>query len=350
MAGRNQDARRRLPARPGGLRKPTIEDVAKAAGVSTATVSRILNGVPNKASAETAARVHATVERLGYRPVQVGRSLSTMRSALVALLTPDNRNAFCASIADAVQRAINATGNAMILCNTREDPETQDAYIEDMRSHLVAAIILLGAVDTAGLRALLEEGPPVVFVNRKCPIAARRPFVGIDNYAAGRDVACHFAERGYRDCAVLHGPLFSSASRERFLGFSEGLHEAGIALRKGSVIACDPTMEAGYERSARLFVKGRRPRAIFCGNDPIAYGVYRRCREMGLSVPDQVALFGFDDNPLNEWLAPWLSTVHVPPAEMGRWVGKIVSDLLAGDTVSAKPVLVPYHLVIRTAA
>ena len=171
--------RRRSSTRTSG--SPTIGDVARTAGVSTATVSRILNGVPNKASEETARRVQAAVEQLSYRPVQAGRSLSKMRSAVIALLTPDNRNAFYASIADAVQRGISATGNAMTLCNTREDPVSQDAYIEEMRSHLVSGVVLLGAVRTPGLERLLDDGPPVVFVNRKCPVEGQNPFIGIDN-------------------------------------------------------------------------------------------------------------------------------------------------------------------------
>lgn len=341
---------RRSGSRPGGRRKPTIEDVAADAGVSTATVSRILNGVPNKASEETAERVRQVVAELGYIPVQVGRSLSTMRSALVALLTPDSRNAFYASIADAVQRALNTTGNAMTLCNTRENPQMQDAYIDEMRSHLVSAFVLLGAVDTTGLRRLLEDDYPVVFVNRKCPVEARYPFVGIDNYAAGRDVAAHFASRGYSDCAALHGPLISSASRERFEGFRDGLAAAGIPLENRRVDGCELTMESGYQRSGRLFRNGDWPRAIFCGNDPIAYGVYRRCRESGLRVPDDVALFGFDDNPLNDWLAPWLSTVHVPLAALGSRVGRIVADLLGGNKTAPQSLLLPYHLEIRTSA
>ncbi|MFB4204437.1 HTH-type transcriptional regulator DegA [wastewater metagenome] len=341
-----RETRRRNSART----TPTLGDVAEAAGVSTATVSRILNGVPNKASEDTQARVREAVDRLGYRPVQAGRSLSTMRSALIALLTPDNRNAFYAGIADAVQRAISATGNAMTLCNTREDPVSQDAYIEEMRSHLVSAIVLLGAVDTPGLRKLLADGPPVVFVNRKCPVESHWPFIGIDNYAAGRDVARYFVSREYGDCAALHGPMLSSASRERLEGFIDGLRESGVSLPASAVIECDLTMESGYQRSAGLFADGRPPRAIFCGNDPIAYGVYRRCREMGLSAPEDVALFGFDDNPLNEWLAPWLSTVHVPLSGLGSRVGEIVSDLLAGRQDAPETTLLPYELTIRSSA
>lgn len=329
---------------------PTIGDVARSAGVSTATVSRILNGVPNKASEETARRVQAAVDDLGYRPLQAGRSLSRMRSAVIALLTPDNRNAFYASIADAVQRGISATGNAMTLCNTREDPVSQDAYIEEMRSHLVSGIVLLGAVRTPGLERLIADGPPVVFVNRKCPVDSASPFIGIDNYAAGRDVARYFLDKGYRDCAALHGPSSSSASRERFEGFRDAMATAGAALPAERVVECDLTIESGYRESRRLFERGGAPRAVFCGNDPIAYGLHRRCQELEFAVPDDVAIFGFDDNPLNEWLAPWLSTVHVPLEELGRQVSHVMSRLLDGDTAVPVRTVLPHTLTIRSSA
>lgn len=342
--------KKRVSMRTGKSKKPTIQDVAEVAGVSTATVSRILNGIPNRASDETVARVRKAVADIGYRPVQVGRSLSTMRSALVALLTPDNRNAFYASIADAIQRTLNATGNAMILCNTREDPGAQDEYIDEMLSHLVSAVVMLGAVDTPGLRRLIDEEYPVVFVNRRCPVGSGGPFVGIDNYAAGREIARYFIQKGYKDCAALHGPLFSTASEERFQGFKQGLREAGIELCKNHIAECELSMESGYERSAHLFESRKIPRAIFCGNDPIAYGVYRRCCELGFRVPDDIALFGFDDNPLNEWLAPWLSTIHVPVAELGEKVGQLVCALLSGRQLEAQMSHVPYRMVIRTSA
>lgn len=336
---------------PARRKKPTIDDVAQRAGVSVATVSRILNGVKNKASTHTRERVLDAIAELHYRPVRVGRALSMMQSPLVALLTPDTTNAFYASIADGVQAAINATGNAMILCNTREDPVTQDAYIEEMQSHLVSGIALLGAVETPGLERVLDEGPPVVFVNRKCPFDRDSIFVGIDNYGAGRAVADYFISRNYRSCAALHGPLNSSASRERFYGFRDGLGRAGIILEDRYVLGAELTIESGYRQASRLFDNGGRPRAVFSGNDPIAYGAYRRCRELGLRVPEDVALFGFDDNPLNEWLAPWLSTVHVPYAEFGAKVAEIFRKILSNRVAEVpKQTLVPHRLVIRSSA
>ncbi len=328
-----------------------MNHVAERAGVSVATVSRILNGIKNKASDDTRERVLRAVSELNYRPLQVGRSLSKMESPLIALLVPDTNNAFYASIADAVQSAINTTGNAMILCNTREDPLLQDAYLEEMQSHLVSGIALLGAVESPGLKRLLDEGPPTIFVNRKCPFNRESVFVGIDNYAAGFAVAEYFISRGLRRCAVLHGPLKSSASLERFCGFRDGVGAAGIILEDRYVLSTELTIESGYRQAVRLFDSGVLPQAVFCGNDPIAYGAARRCRELGLKVPEDVALFGFDDNPLNEWLAPWLSTVHVPCDEFGANVANIFRKVIANRAAEVpRQILVPFCLAIRSSA
>lgn len=332
-------------------RQVTIEDVANGAGVSTATVSRVLNGVKNKASAATRARVLQTVGELEYRPVRVGRALSMMQSPTVALLTPDTNNAFYASIADAVQTALNSTGKAMILCNTREQPALQDAYIEEMRSHLVSGIALLGAVPSPGLEHALADDIPFVFVNRRSPFPGANGFVGINNYAAGGDIARYFIGRGYNRLAAIRGPMTSSASRDRFEGFRDVLDAAGMTLAPDYICDSDLTIQSGYRQAAKLLVGRHRPRAIFCGNDPVAYGVYRLCGELGLRVPDDIALFGFDDNPLNEWLAPWLSTVHVPAVELGQRVAELLSGSRPSfDAQQITERLVPYRLIIRSSA
>ena len=333
-------------------RKPraTIDDVATNAGVSIATVSRVLNGVKNKASNVTRERVLRSIDELGYRPVRVGRALSMMQSPTIALLTPDTNNGFYASIADAVQTAISSTGNAMLLCNTREQPVLQDAYIDEMRSHLVVGIALLGAVPSPGLERALADAVPIVFVNRKSPFPSDSPFVGIDNHAAGRAIARHFLDRDYAPVAVIRGPVASSASTERFEGFHAGLYQAGISLASKHIRVSDLTIESGYRQAEALLSRTPRPRAIFCANDPIAYGVYRRCRELGLDVPGQVALFGFDDNPLNAWLAPWLSTVHVPCIELGQCVAQAFANVPVSGQPSSNQYLVPYRLVIRSSA
>lgn len=331
--------------------RATIDDVAEAAGVSIATVSRVLNGISHKASVETQEHVLDAVERLGYRRVHAGRALRTMRSALVALFVPDTSNLFYATIADAIARHIGDSGSSMILCNTQDDPATQDCFLEEMASHLVNGIVLLGAMDSPGLRQAIADRLPIIFLNRKPPKGVEAPYIGVDNVLAGREIADHFLEQRWAPIAAIHGPLASSASRGRYDGFRSRLSRAGVALDGRFIQAADLTIQSGYAAGARLLAEKPYPRAVFCGNDLIAYGLHWRCKEMKIRVPHDLAIFGFDDNPLNEWLAPWLDTVRVPYEQYGEAVAQALARLSESPRrrVSRETIL-PHHLVIRQLA
>lgn len=333
-----------------GTYRVRIDDVARKAGVSISTVSRVVNGVANKVSEETLERVRAVIADMDYRPARIGRALRTAQTQLVALLVPDTANSFYAAIANSIEAAMSDTGHSMILCNTGEDPKVQDHYLDEMEAHMVRGVALLGAVDSPGLRKMAKRHVPIVFVNRKPPSGIYGPFVGIDNRRAGRDVARHFLERGFRPCAAIHGPLTSSASRERFEGYRDALEGGGAPLDPQFVRGARLSMQSGYDRAEELLRGRRKPRAIFCGNDLIAYGAFRRCNELGLEVPKDVALFGFDDNPLNEWIAPWLSTVHVPYDQIGPIVSAEMHRLWEGKAPPKRLQmrLLPYQIQLRS--
>lgn len=333
-------------------KKPTIEDVARHARVSVATVSRVLNR-PKGAyiAADTRRQVLAVVEDLGYRPFRAGRTLRTQISHLVALLIPDITNAFYSAIAHSVEVALRELGYSMILCNTNETADLQDDYLDEMEQHQVAAILLLGAVDTPTLRKAAGSNTPIVLLNRRAPDGFEMPFVGIDNRAAGRSVAEHFVSRRYEPVGMIHGPLASTASRERFEGFRDRLAEAGRPLPQEFTASGELTIESGYNASGNILRSDARPAAIFCGNDLMAYGAYRRCAELGVNVPKDVALFGFDDNPLNDWLATWLSTVRVPYDRFGAATAQVIQNLLADNVHgAANDVVLPYQMTIRASA
>lgn len=306
-----------------------------------------MNGVSRKASTETVERVLRAADELGYRPAHPGRALRTKQTRLVALLVPDITNAFYAAIAQSIELSLAGHDHAMILCNTDENPTAQDRYLAEMQAHRVRGIALLGAVATPGLALAVQRTTPILFVNRKPP-GGNGVFVGIDNYAAGQAVARHFLEYGYADCAAIHGPLWSTASRARFEGYRDTLRGAGVALKPSRMQEAALTMEDGLRAAQEMLAGSPRPRAIFCGNDQIAYGVFRHCRALSLRVPQDIALFGFDDNPFNEWLAPWLSTIHVPHQEFGPSVLEAFQRLW--EPQNGQPpsdILLNYSLMLR---
>lgn len=297
--------------------------VAQRAGVSIATISRVLNGNTTKVSEATRERVLAIVADLGYRPSGAGSALRSGRSRMVALMVPEPTNAYNGAIANAVERRLRERGNILLFCNTQEDPTIQDDLLKEMRSQAVSGIIMLGAVDSDGLRECVTGGDAIVFVNRRPSYAPSGMFIGIDNYAAGQTVAAHFAERQFRHVWLIHGPLTSIATADRVAGFLEYSRKTGgppaeiFATRQSR-------MAAGYETAKQRLSRDSSPDAIFCTTDELAYGVFKRCTELGLSVPRDIHLFGFDGNPLNEYLAPWLSTIRVPYESFGEAVTTVL--------------------------
>ncbi|WP_198083437.1 LacI family DNA-binding transcriptional regulator [Variovorax sp. E3] len=332
-------------------KRPTVEDVARKANVSVATVSRVLANVdPRRFSAETAERVRKAAREMNYQPSELGRSLRTATARAAALLVPDTTNEFCADVASSLEGALQRNGLSMMLCNTAEDPAKQDAYLEQIESRGISAIVLQGVVESPALLRMSAGGTPMVFVSRRPPDPVKGDFVGVDNRGAGADVADHFLSKGYEDCAAIHGSLRYAASRERLIGFSERLGQHGVSLVAERRIQSQLTPEAGH-RHARALLSGKSPpRAIFCGNDSIAYGVYRAAIDMGLRVPNDLAIFGFDDNRLNRWLAPWLSTVHVPVSDFGEAVAGLLKEQSLGGKREPRTVLLPHSLAIRESA
>ncbi len=336
------------PSKGPGGRPVSIAAVARRAGVSIATVSRVMNGVENKATSETAARVHAAVAALGYRPQSVGRALRQRESRIVGVLAANLGNPAMAAAAASIELALRDAGFVMALCDTHEDPAIQDEYLAEMEAQLARGIVLLVAVPSPGLDRLRAAGRPLVFVNRRDTGDEASPFVGIDDHAAGRAVADHWlARRQPGPFGLLHASLAFSAGRRRAAGFLERLAEAGIGEDRVAR-ATGPGrqhLEIGRQGMARLLEADPRPRCVLCLSDLIAYGAYRCLTERGVGVPGEVELFGFDDNPLNDWIAPWLSAVRIPYEGMGPAVVGALAALLEDGLCDSR--ILPHRLILR---
>ncbi|MFI4980244.1 MAG: LacI family DNA-binding transcriptional regulator [Nevskiales bacterium] len=329
-------------------RSVSVSTVAERAGVSIATVSRVVNGIANRASAETTARVWQAVHELGYHPDSVGRALRQRQSRLVALLAANLANPAMAAIAASVEAALRSEGLVMVLCDTHDRAELQDEYLVEMRAQLARATVLLGAVASPQLAAMQPAGETLLFVNRRSPCDPAQPFIGIDNRRAGADVADFLHTQGVTAPGVIHAALSSSATADRIVGFLDALARYGRPAMPTQVATADELdhMAIGYRRALDVLPEGGR-RGIFCASDLIAYGAHRRLGEAGLCVPDDVVLVGFDDNPLNDWVAPWLNSVRVPYDRFGPAVVAALGAIRRGESVSR---LLEHRLVIRASA
>lgn len=327
------------------LKRPaaSLATVAREAGVSMATVSRIVNGEPGRASAETVVRVKAAVTALGYQPNHVGRALRRRESRVVAMLAPNLDNPAMAAIAVSTEAALRAAGYVMILCDTHDRADLQDEYLRAMRSQLVQGYVMVSTVKSPELDHAQARGEALVFVSRRSPDGAGA-YVGIDNRAAGADAADHFLARGIDRPAVLVASQNASSTAERAAGFVERLVARGVPaseIRRATAPGL-PHLEIGYEAARRLVAEGGWPRGLLCVSDMMAYGVYRLAVETDVSIPRDCMLVGVDGNPLNDWIAPWLTSVHIPYAEFGEKVVTQLRSLWGG--APAGDILLPHRL------
>lgn len=315
---------------------PSLSDVAHVAGVSAATVSRIVNGDLGRASADTVLRVQEAVARLGYRPNHAGRSLRRRESQVVAMLSPNLDNPAMAAIAASTEHALRAAGYVMVLCDTHDRPELQDEYLEAMRAQLARGYVLVSAVPSPGLGAAMARGEAIVCVNRRNPLGPS-PFVGIDNRQAGADVAAEFARLGIDDLAVIHPAVMSSSIAERVQGFLAGCAARGIDVsRLPQAGGAGPDhLAMGYVAIQALVARHGWPRGLLCPSDLMAYAAYRHALETGRAVPAETRIIGIDNNAFNQWIAPWLSSIEIPYRDFGAvvveqllacWRGEAVAD------------------------
>lgn len=326
-----------------------IGDVAKAAGVSIATVSRVLNGISGQASTETANRVRIAVEQLGYRPSRAGAALRSNKSKMVALLVSNVKNAYIGAVAAAIERELRSEGMITILCETSDDPETQDSFLREMAAQRVAGAILFGCVKSPELEKMSSNGATMVFVHRRSPYDEPTAFVGVDNVAAAQQVAQSFLARDLFPCGLLYGAADSSAAADRIRGFTETLAGQGHALPPPMIrhLKDRNFLKAGYEAARAIHEIEPGIRALACTSDVLAYGAYRYLVEQNLRIPEDVVLFGFDDNPLNAYIATWLETVRLPTEELGRKAVELLRGLWREELSPGSQIILPHYLVRR---
>lgn len=328
--------------RPGGP-PASIRDVARLAGVSIASVSRALNAGTGRVSEATRRKVDEAARTLSYRPNQVGRALRAQSTNTFALINSNIQNNFYAAVAWELEHRLAAEKSAILLYTSDEDPEAQDRCIDDIRARQVSGVFFLCAVDSPGLDDLVHHDP-IVFINRRLASHPGMSFVGIDDLAAARaQMRCGMRQDGRR-VAIIHGPLTSDTSARRLRGMTEAAEAAGHHIAPELLHEARLSMESGYDCAGAVLDQPDLG-AVYCGNDQIAYGVYRRCLERGVAVPEDVRIYGFDDNPMNEWLAPWLNTVRVPHRELARTAVEQMQRLV--DGAPPREILLPYELVQR---
>jgi LacI family transcriptional regulator, galactose operon repressor len=300
----------------GKLNKATLRDVARHAGVASSTISRYLNGGLHL-PAQTRNRVRAAIAQLNYRPNVLARSLQSGRSHILGLIVPDLANPFFACVAEAAAAAAYRESYSILLCATGNDPEREAHYVNLLTGGQLDGLIYLGAHRrNLTLETIRRKELPVVIVDEEVEgVAGGRVFV--ENRRGGYLATAHLLHLGHRDIAFIGGEADLLTTVERRLGYEEALCERGLNPRPDRIILGEYTTQFGARATGELLT-GSAPTAIFAASDVVAIGVLQTARQMGLNVPEDLSLVGFDDVPIAEMLAPPLTTVWQPAEDLGR--------------------------------
>ncbi len=320
----------------------SIKQVAAAAGVSTATVSRVLAN-KNNVSAEARARVDAAIAQLGYRPNLVARSLRSQRSSTIGLLVADIRNPFFTAVGRAVEDAAYARGFRVVMCNTDEDPDKESLYLALMRDENIAGVIVSPAPYEAPRPADWGLGLPLVMIDRQPPIGGLDSVV-LDNVAASATLTTHLIQQGYRRIAGLFGAI-GSTGEERREGFLTAVRDHGLAPVAAEFVP--PRREAGLEATRALCAGGKAPEAILCGNSLLTEGALLMIREHGLRIPNDVALAGFDETVWQGLIEPPITVIAQPTDAIGRTATDLLLDRVAQPDRAPQQVRLAGSLIAR---
>jgi LacI family transcriptional regulator len=320
---------------------PTIADVARHAGVSTATVSRVLAGLGGAAPA-TSERVLDAARRLGYRPSGVARSLKLRTTRTFGLIVTDIENPFFPQLVRAVEDAANAAGYAVLLCNAVDDPSRELAYLELLADRRVDGVVIAAASLGRRQQAWLAEAPvPVVLVNGSVP-GTRIPSIESDNAGGGRLATEHLLALGHRRLAALTAPRNADAAA-RLAGVRDAVSGPAAELAVGEG---DPTVAGGEAATDQVLAAQPGTTGIVAYNDLMAIGAMRVVRASGRRVPDDVSVVGFDDIGLASLVEPPLTTVAQSTVEMGRWAIERLTAAVRGESAGS-PGPLPVRLVVR---
>lgn len=295
--------------------QPTIDDVARAAAVSTATVSRCLN-TPAKVSQATRDRVMGAVKQLGYTPNFAARAMAANRTHTIGAIIPTMDNAIFARGIQAFQETLHQQGYTLLVASSAYDPVREADQIDTLIGRGADGLLLIGYDRAPDVyKALSARGVPTLLSWAHQP-QGPLPAVGFDNEAAMRALADHMLDMGHRDIGVISGHVAGNdRAADRLKGIRAALSARGLS--PVAVVECNYGIETGAQAFAQIMADPSRPTLVMCGNDVLAVGALQQARLMGLQVPRDVSVTGFDDIELASIATPDLTTVHVPHRDMG---------------------------------
>lgn len=324
---------------------PNIKDVAKAAGVSITTVSRVLN-TPDAVRSSTRERVLQAISEMEYQPNMLARQLRTQTTKTVIVIVPNIENSFLRAITAGIGTEAEKFGYQMLIADLHSQPSLEQYYFEAIQQRQVDGIISLSANITKKLVEQIADKYPLVMA-AQCVPDFPIPSVSIDNDAATRALMTHLLRLGHRDIAHITVSQTQMPYQDRLNSYRAILEEHNIPVDEELISYGEPTIEGGYEQMWALLAKQKKITAVFAAGDTMALGAMKALKEQGIRVPEDCAVVGFDDINLSAFWEPALTTIRQPKEQIGRAAFKKLLALMQNEPVSNSQEFLPYELVIR---
>jgi LacI family transcriptional regulator len=321
-----------------------MSDVSREAGVSSATVSRVLTGSA-EVDPTTKKLVLAAVAKLKYRPNLVARGLRRRSSHVIALIVTDIENPFYTAICRGVEDAAWIAGYSVILCNADRDIEKERQYIRVVADQNAAGVIISPAsAHKTDISELTARGLPVVAVDMALESATGS--VLVDNKEAGSLATRYLVERGCKLIACVTGPAENATAYDRGRGYRRAISDAGLQRRPELLVYSNYMEDGGYQAMQRILARKLRPDGVFVTNNRMAVGVLRALQEQVVAIPDQIKVIGFDELPWALELHPHMSLVRQPAYRIGQEAARVLVDC-ANDKKSSRHIILEAELVMR---
>lgn len=327
--------------------QPKIKDVARAAGVSVTTVSRVLNG-EKYVKDDLKDKVNQAIEQLGYAPSQIARSLVRKKTNLIGVIVPDLTSSFYSTILSSIEEAASSNDYNLLVCNIIEDTDKELKYLNVFQEMRVEGIIIMHEKINEEIRTLIHKmNIPVIFSSVK-PMDQDFTSVIIDDYKAAYDATKYLIELGHEEIGFIGGDMRDITSgQNRYSGYRNALSDHSIKIVYENIRFGDYKVRSGYEQMKDMLRNKQKPTAVFAVSDDMALGAMNCIKDHNLRVPEDISIMGFDGSQLTELVRPTLTSMEQPIHEMGRVTMAALFNQISRKDIPSGDIILEHRLVAR---
>lgn len=328
------------------MKRATLREVAVLAGVSTATVSNVLNDT-KYVSDEIKKKVKLASEELNYEINTVAKSLRVKESRTIGLLISDIANPFFSSVVRGIEEELAKSNYSLLLCNTDSNIEKEDNYLKVLIGKRIDGLIVSSAGNSGEyFKSLKNTGVPIVFLNR-CPDFMTFDVIMTNNIKGAYSATEHLIRHEYRKIAIITGTLSISTGKDRLIGYKRALEDYGISECNLLIKEGNFGIDSGYKMMKELMLQDEKPDAVFISNNSMTLGAYKYLKEEAYSIPDDIALLGYDDSDWAELFEPPITTVRQPSYEIGTQAAKLIVGRIVNKHIKKEIMYMDTQLIIR---